>query len=139
MQTKANAGSIFLSDPTTANDTLYLTLEANLLELMIPLGYLKPFVQCPYQTCQFISSRLWAITITAHTFWGWWKPLLQTVFHTLGNPRLDYPTPPWQLWFSNTNITSLDRPRNQSLLLITGQLVSAPLKISKPTYQVSKP
>ena len=77
---------------------------------------------------QSLSSRLRAITVTAHASWGWRKPLLQTAFHALVRSKLDYAAPAWQPWLSNTNITRLDRLQNQTLCLITRQLVSTPLK-----------
>ena len=77
---------------------------------------------------QSLSSRLRAITVTAHVSWGWWKPLLRTAFHAFVHSKLGYATPAWQPWLSNTNITSLDCLQIQALRLITGQLVSTPLE-----------
>ena len=78
---------------------------------------------------QSLSSRLRATIVTAHAFWRWRKPLLQTAFHTLVHSKLDYAASAWQPWLSNTNITSLDRLQNQALHLITRQLVSTPLEV----------
>ena len=77
---------------------------------------------------QSLSSRLRAITVTAHASWGWRKPLLRTAFHALVRSKIGYAAPAWQPWLSNINITSLDRLQNQALRLITGQLVSTPLE-----------
>ena len=44
---------------------------------------------------QSLSSRLWAITVTAHASWDWRKPLLQTAFHALVHSKLDYAAPVW--------------------------------------------
>ena len=75
---------------------------------------------------QSLSSRFQAITVTAHASWGWQKPSWRTAFHALVCSKLDYSAPAWQPWLSNTN--SLDHIQNQALRLITGQLVSTPLK-----------
>ena len=49
-------------------------------------------------------------------------------FHTLVCSKLDYTTPTWQPWLSNTNLSCLDRLQNRSLRLITGQLISTKLE-----------
>ena len=77
---------------------------------------------------QSLSSRLRAITVTAHTSWDELKPSFQTSFHASVRSKIDYAAPVWQLWLSNTNITSSDSLQNQALRLITGQLVSTPLE-----------
>ena len=49
-------------------------------------------------------------------------------FHALVCSKLNYAAPAWQTWLSETNLINLDRLQNCSLRLITGQLVSTPLK-----------
>ena len=56
------------------------------------------------------------------------RATLKMAFHALVRSKIDYPAPAWQPWLSETNLTNLDRLQNRSLRLITGQLVSTPLK-----------
>ena len=46
----------------------------------------------------------------------------------MARSKLDYAGHAWQSFSSNTNITNMDRLQNQALCLITGQIVSTPLK-----------
>ena len=47
--------------------------------------------------------------------------------HPLIHSKLDYAAPAWQPWLSDTNLSCLDRLKNRSFWLITGQFVSTPL------------
>ena len=49
-------------------------------------------------------------------------------FHNLIRSKLDYVAPAWKPRLSVTSLSCLDRIQNRSLRLITGQLVSTPLK-----------
>ena len=52
--------------------------------------------------------------------------LTSLAFHALVHSKLDYTAPAWQPWLSDTNLSSLDCLQNDSLQLITGQLISTP-------------
>ena len=52
--------------------------------------------------------------------------LMSLAFHALVHSKLDYTAPAWQPWLSDTNLSSLDCLQNDSLQLITGQLISTP-------------
>ena len=88
-----------------------LTFNAHLKELTISL-----------------ASSILVIRATAHTSWSWCRSTLKMAFHALFRSKLDYAAPAWQPWLSVTNLSNLYRLQNHSLRLITGQLVSTPLK-----------
>ena len=73
-----------------------------------------------------LASSIRIIRVSAHTSWGWRRSTLKMAFHALVHSKLDYAAPAWQPWLSETNLTNLDRLKNRSLRLITGQLVSTP-------------
>ena len=75
-----------------------------------------------------LTSSICTIWATAHTSRGWHRSTLKIAFHALVFSKLYYKAPAWQLWLSDTNLSSLDRLQNRSLQLITGQLVSTPLE-----------
>ena len=78
---------------------------------------------------KFVSTPLLRIIrATAHISRGWPHFTLKMAFHALVCSKLDYAAPAWQPWLSDTNLSSLDRLKNHSLRLITGQLVSTPLE-----------
>ena len=78
-----------------------------------------------------LASSIRIIRATAHTSWGWCRSTLKMAFHALVRSKLDYAAPAWQSWLFETNLNNLDRLQNRSLRLITGQLVSAPLKAQR--------
>ena len=75
-----------------------------------------------------LTSSIHIIGATAHASSGLCLSTRKKAFHALVHSKLDYTAPAWQPWLSDTNLSCLDRLQNRSLWLITGQLVSTPLK-----------
>ena len=75
-----------------------------------------------------LTSSIHIIRATAHASSGLRLSTRKKPFHVLVHSKLDYAAPAWQPWLSDTNLSCLDRLQNRSLLLITDQLVSTPLK-----------
>ena len=126
MQTKVNA-ALFPPGLMTTNGAPRLPSEGNKSESMKSLGYLVFSL-----TAAFCSML---ILNTSNSHYHQHSELLQLqhmlpgiVFHALVHLKLEYARRAWQPWLSNTNITSLDRLRNQALRLITEQLVSTLLE-----------
>ena len=66
------------------------------------------------------------ISALAHSNYGWRKPYLVTVYHSMVKSKMDFAGPAWQ---GNTcHIDKLEVVQNKALRLITGQFKDSPLE-----------
>ena len=74
------------------------------------------------------SDRCSILSSLAGKQWGWRKDSLRKVYLTTQRSVLDYATPAWRPWLSETQRNRLETAQNKALRLVTGQYASTPVE-----------
>ena len=75
-----------------------------------------------------VSKRCRILSSLATKEWGWKKKSLRPVFLATQRSVLDYASPAWQPYLSNTQMDRLEVAQNKALRLITGHHHSTPVE-----------
>ena len=82
------------------------------------------------------SKKLNMLAAVAHSEWGWPKDSLRMMYNSFARNKMDYASPAWQPWLSDSNMLKLESVQNRALRLITGQFKSTPVEALRAEAEV---
>ena len=94
----------------------------------------KPQVQ---EVTEKATTKLKLLAAISYSEWGWPKDSVRMMYYAFMRSKLDYASPAWQPWLSDSNMSKLESVQNRALRLATRQFRSSPVEALRAEAEVT--